>query len=90
MMKSEERGVKSEIASDFDVERIKKFLIAVRSISKYGLFFLFSCFIISFLVDFIHPLFWLSLFFGTLGVYGAVDIRIKEEMNEERGARSER
>jgi hypothetical protein len=81
MMKSEERGVKSEsIGLDFDIKKTRKFLIKIRFIFKYGSIFLFICFVISFLVDFIHPLFWLALFFGAVGIYGSADIRIREEL----------
>jgi hypothetical protein len=58
----------------------REFLIKIRFIFKYGSFFLFSCFVISFFIDFIHPLFWLSLFFGAFGIYGSADIRIRKEL----------
>lgn len=69
------------IELDFDVEKTKRLLSKIRFIFKYSSFFLFSCFVISFFVGFIHPLFWLALFFGAFGIYGSTDIRIREELN---------
>ncbi len=75
-----------EDPSDIEMEKekynIKKTILAlkqIRFVFKYVSFFLFSCFLVSFLTDFLHPLVWISIFFGAFGIYGASQLRIERE-----------
>lgn len=59
----------------FDVKKTKDVLFLLSKIFKYVSIFLFLAFLISLFTSFIHPLFWISLFFGSFGVYGSAYIR---------------